>query len=352
MIGGCLGRLGLVAVALGAIYAAGLLFVPPVLTATRTTLLLAEMVELPVRPLGLVTAAPTRMTLTYGAQADRLDVYLPAGASPDRPHPAVVLALGVHPRPVDSPDIVRIASAIARSGVVVGVPDSSALRALRLEPTEPANLADAVLALAALVEVDPRRIGLAGFSAGASIALVAAADVRLADRLAYVSAFGGYADVETLLVDVASGSMVLDGEVTPWTPDAGIETDLRALARQAVGTTATRQLFASADRAAAERVIDNVPAATQRLLSAVSPLEHVSAISVPVYLLHGAPDSAIPVSHAHQLAQALGDRVARLTVFGGFGHGQPGATGLGLGDIPDLWALLLHLNAIVAETTE
>ena len=63
-----------------------------------------------------------------------MDVYLPAGARPGAGLPAVVLALGVHPAPIDDPRIVKIATAIARAGVVVGVPDSTALRELRVTP--------------------------------------------------------------------------------------------------------------------------------------------------------------------------------------------------------------------------
>jgi dienelactone hydrolase len=352
MRGGCLSRLAVSAMVVVAAYAVGLLLGPPVLTATRTTLLLAEMVELPVRPLALVTAEPRRVTLTYGNPADRLDVYLPAEASARDPRPAVILALGVHPQPIDSADVVRIASAIARIGVVVGVPDSTALRELRLEPTEPAHLADAVLAVAALEEVDHHRLALAGFSAGASMALVAASDERLRGRLTYVSAFGGYADAGTLLVDVASRSMLLEGDEVGWSPDEGIERDLRALATDAVGTFAAERLFGATSRRDAEALIEALPADARRLLAGVSPLDHLAGVRAPVYLLHGVTDSAIPVSHAYVLSDALGERLARLTIFGRFGHGQPGEDGLGLDDLPDLWALLLHLHDIVAATTE
>ena len=349
---GCLGRLALALVVLLAAYVAGLLVGSPVLTATRTTLLLADLVELPVRPLGLVSAEPRRETISYGAPADRLDLYLPAEAGSGDQRPAVILALGVHPQPIDSPDVTRVAAAIARIGVVVGVPDSSALRDLRIERDEPAHLADAVLAVAARPEVDAERVGLAGFSAGASIALIAAADPRIAPQLAYVSAFGGYADAETLLVDAASRSMVLNGETVGWAPDEGIVRDLRALLAHAAGPHFADRLFTAVDRPAAAAMLAELPDQVRRDLAAISPLSHVPEVMAPVYLLHGTTDSAIPVSHAHLLDAALGDQVRRLTVFGRFGHGQPGEVGLALDDAPDLWALLLHLHDIVAATTE
>ncbi len=201
----------------------------PVRSSVLTVALVPELMNLPMRPLSATTGEPTRVSTTYGTPADRMDVYLPAGATDGARLPAVVLALGVHPQPIDHPEVTGIASAISRTGVVVGVPDSTALRNLVLTPAEPGHLVDSVLALRSRPEVDPERVGLAGFSAGASIALIAAADERIAKDLSFVSSFGGYADAEELLVDVATNSAVVDGSVRPWTADSGIRTDIAQL---------------------------------------------------------------------------------------------------------------------------
>jgi dienelactone hydrolase len=346
-------RLTGVALIAAAAVALLLAYGPPARTATRTLALLPELLELPVRPLSALVPEPRRLTTTYGAPSDRLDIYLPHDAVPDATRPAVILALGIHPQPIDHRDVVRIASAIGRLGVVVGVPDSSALRATRVTPGEAAHLAEAVLAVRARPEVDPARVGLAGFSAGASIALIAAADPRIAPGLRLVSGFGGYADAETLLVDVASRSTLLDGEVTSWQPDAGILRDVRALFQQASDDPqATEALFTAADRQAAAAVIAATPARLRADLAAISPTGFVERVEARVYLLHGDNDSAIPVAHGIALADALGDRVVRFTRFGRFQHGQPGRNGLSLADAQDIWALTLWLHDVVAAATE
>src|SRR4051812_22295897 len=208
---------------------------PPVRSVLITAALVPEMIDIGVDPLAAVTSEPTRETVTYGTPADRMDVYVPAGARAGAALPAVVLALGVHPVPIDDPAIARIATAIARAGVVVGVPDSTALRELRVTPEEPPHLADAALALADRPEVDGSHVGLAGFSAGASMALDAAADPRLAGHLDFVSSFGGYADAKRLLVDVASRTTLNeDGTVSPWQPDPRIRGDVLGLSIQAL----------------------------------------------------------------------------------------------------------------------
>ena len=89
-----------------------------------------------------------------------------------------------------------------------------------IEPAETGNLVWAFQYLSEREYVDPRRTGLGGFCVGASFALVAAADPRIRDDVAFVNAFGPYFDAETLLLQAASRSVVYDGRRTPWEPDS------------------------------------------------------------------------------------------------------------------------------------
>jgi len=383
---GCLNLL-LAALAVVAMLYVGFVVLPPVRSVARTIALVPELVNLPLRPLGFFSAEPERSTTTYGRPADRLDVYVPAGSHAPRSLPAVVLALGVHPEDLDHPDIVRVASAISRLGVVVGVPESTALRELRVTPAEPEHLADAVLVLAARPEVDPRRLGLAGFSAGGSMALLAAADPRLA-QLRFVSDFGGYADAEVLLVDVATRSMLLADEVRAWDPDPGIRRDVAVLLARAIepaialhdlealltsiaaaderpardpdieaglsGDARTAyQLFTAPDRSSATTVMSAFSPRLRGDLRGISPVAASDGIHGQVFLLHGIGDRAIPVSHAYALAARLPRGVlAKMTIFGRFEHGPPGRDGLGPEDAGDVFELTLYLHAIIAATTE
>jgi len=366
----------------------GIVFVPPLRTVALAASLVPELVGLPVRPLSLFSAKPLRITTTYGQPADRLDIYVPADAPADARTPAVILALGVHPQPIDDPSVVAIAEAIARCGVVVGVPDSTALRELRVTPAEPGHLADAALAVASRPEVDWRRLGLAGFSAGASMALIATADARLAGRVSFVSDFGGYADAPTLLVDVATRTSRAGGSIQPWATDPGIRHDVAALLARAieappndeletllVGIAALDEppaapepavlaglagdarlayvLFTARDREVAEATVAAFSEGLRADLRGISPVDFAAAVNGSVFILHGVGDAAIPVAHAYALEAALPARsVADFTIFGRFGHGQPGQNGLTLEDVPDIWALTGYLHDIIAATTE
>ena len=359
----------------------------PVRTAGLTGALVAELLDLPVRPLSEVPE-PIRLTTTYGDPVDRLDVYVPASADAQSRLPGVVLALGVHPQPIDHPDITRVATAISRLGVVVGVPDSTPLRNLVVTAAEPAHLADAVLAVQGWPSVDSGRVGLAGFSAGASVALIAAVDERISNRLTFVSAFGGYADAELLLVDVATRTAVVDGSERPWQPDPGIRHDVFDLMLATLPSTDARDdlrarlasfveadaapsgpvdedlthlhgdgraiylLFTASGREQARSAIAGFSAELRARLAGISPLNFVDRVRAPVFLLHGEPDTAISVGHAALLAERIGDRVARFTRFGEFGHGDPTQQGLGPDEMGDVWELYLYLRDIVAATIE
>jgi dienelactone hydrolase len=329
---------------------------PPVRSAVLTAALVPELMDTPVRLLSAATEAPVRVPTTYGTPADPMDVYVPAGAGIGSRLPAVVLALGVHPQPLDSPEIIQIASTISRLGVVVGVPDSSALRNLEVTPAEPGHLADAVLAISERPEVDGSRVGLAGFSAGASMALIAAADPRIADHLSFVSSFGGYADANRLLVDVATNTTITDGVTTPWQADPGIRADIASMLLagdvESADSIAVDDLLAASERMQAEAAIASFSPKLKDRLAGISPLGFADGIKTHVYLLHGEPDTAIPVAHAALLANGLGDRVARLTRFGEFGHGRPGVSGIGPDDLGDVVGLYLYLRDIVAATLE
>jgi fermentation-respiration switch protein FrsA (DUF1100 family) len=377
-----------VTIALLVTIAAVLVLLPAIRTATLTAALVPELLDLPIRPLRAMVPEPTLFSTTYGDPPDPMDIYMPADATDASRLPAVVLALGVHPQPIDHPDVTHVAAAISRLGVVVGVPDSTDLRNLVVTPREPGHLADAVIALAGLPYVDRGRVGLAGFSAGASIALIAATDERIAHEIRFVSSFGAYADAQLLLTDVATRTAVVDGEIRAWQPDARIRRDVLELTLATLSDERVREelrvrldpivssdtppsgplpedlaafegdaravyvLFTAPDRQAASAALSGISSQLREHLDGISPLAFADRIRSPVFLLHGEPDTAVSVGHSALLSERLGNRLARFTRFGEFGHGQPGLENLGPAEISDVWELYVYLRDIVAAATE
>ena len=363
--------------------------VAPFRAAVRTASLLPEVLALPIRPLSALTPTPQRVSVTYGEPAERMDIYLPGGALPDRTRPAVLLALGVHPLPLDHPGVARVALAVARIGLVVGVPESAELRASRIGAHEPGHLVDAYLVLEARPEVRPGRVGIAGFSAGASLGLMAAGDPRIAERVAWINAFGGYGDAATLMVDTLTRTQRRDGVVEPWRPNEVARRRLFEVLLDAIEPASDRQrlrgelepliaaeerptptpdpafaaslgeqgravyaIATAASREAAEAVVEGLPPAIHERLRVISPPAATSNLRGPVLLMHDERDRAIPVTHLQLLQDALPAGAARrVTRFRLFEHIEPGAGGVGPDEAPELWRLFVHLQELVELAT-
>jgi pimeloyl-ACP methyl ester carboxylesterase len=344
-----------------------------------TALLLPEMLNLGgPRPLVLVSGAPTRRELRIaGADAD---LYRPAGGGE---HGAVVLTLGVHPVDKREPVVVRLAEGLARVGLAVLVVQSDALVADRIEPGEPENLVAAFERLAAEPGVAGRRIGLVGFSAGASLAFLAATDPRIADRVRVLTWLGGYDDAVRLVEEVQSASYLDRGRRLPWQPhelsryvfrkqlvDALPDPDERARLTAAYvadggrGDPAARaaldglgpegrrldELFEARDPDEVARLAGQLPEAVRARLAALSPLRRVGDLRARAYVMVDTADPLVPYVHSRELAAALPPgRLARYVEFEIFEHVQPTKPVPLLTFVTESWKLYRTVAAVVLE---
>src|SRR2546422_5468826 len=117
---------------------------------------------------------------------------------PSAPRGALLLVHGLSRAGRRHPDLVRLASLLARQHRLVLVPHFEGLAAYRLSGRKVAEVRAALRALAA----QGPSIGVAGLSFGAGPALLAAADVP---DLALVASFGGYADLRDVILYLTTG---------------------------------------------------------------------------------------------------------------------------------------------------
>src|SRR5918997_2073259 len=196
----------------------------PTRVGMQTAVMLPNLLDAGPKPLNLFSEAPVRSAHPYrtapgGAEPDLAELWLPAWAAPDRPAGAMLLVFGVNNLGRNHPAIARVADGLARSGVAVLVPDSRTLLEGRLEVGEIDGVVRAFQLLAARPEVDRERVGVVGFSVGGSLALLAAADPRIATGVRWVNAFGAFADAETYLAAASAHAYVgSDGNPVAWTP--------------------------------------------------------------------------------------------------------------------------------------
>jgi acetyl esterase/lipase len=279
--------------------------------------------------------------------------------------------------------VVRLAEGLARIGLAVLVVQSDALIADRIEPEEPENLVAAFERIADEPSVADRRIGLVGFSAGASLALLAATDPRIADRVRLVSWLGGYGDAVRLVEEVQSASFFDRGGRVPWEPhrisryvfrkqlvdavsDPGERARLEAayVADFGRGDPAARaaldglgpearhlvDLFESRDQDEVARLAASLPGGVRDRLARLSPLRRVEAFRARAYVMVDTADPLVPYVHSRELALALPpERLAGYVEFEIFEHVQPTKPVPLFTFVGEAWKLYRTVAAIVLE---
>ncbi len=355
------------------------------------TALLADSVR-PGHPgiLSHVTPTPVRIG-TRVPRPDGIspaDLYLPGAGAPRE---VILLVHGVNETGKDDERLVSLAFDLARTGAAVLVPDFPNLRRTRVRPSD----ADAVaLAYEDLADrfrekCRPGRAnacGLVAFSYGVGPTLIAAARPRVRDRIGFVVAFGGYADLEDVIRFVTTGHASdprVRAKPYPWAKwaflaanadlaadpadrarlreiaEAKLDND-RADVRAAVAALkpdgrALWDLLTNRDQERVDALLEKVNPAIRETIATLSPLPHLARVRARLLLLHGVADRSIPFTESERLARAAPDpsRVT-LTLTRVFGHVDPdlpelrGPAALRF-YIPEAWRMIRFADAILSQ---
>ena len=322
-----------------------------------------------------VPGAVLREETTYRRDDRELPATLYRPARSRGPLPGWVTLHGITARGREHESLIRFAGALAAAGTAVLVPELPEWRALRIAPGPTvATVRAAVLELDSRGLTEPGRIGVMGFSFGATQGLVAASDPALQGHLAGVAAWGGYADLLRAArfgflgeheLDGRSyradpdpyGRWILAGNYLPLLPELG-DDDAVATALHGLALHAGRHMIRSWDPAMdplkeearatltpsqqelfdllappTHRELepderDQVRALVDRLIAAAidhEPLlearEHLRRVPVPIFLAHGRDDRLIPWTEMVRLRRALPEsRVRYAAITPLFGH--------------------------------
>jgi hypothetical protein len=309
----------------------------------------------PVDPLAHLTPKPDREAFSFAYPVGTVngDIYSPGPRIWGGPHGALILLLGARPVDHDEPLLVRFAEGLSRAGLVVMIPISDGLNAGRIQAAEVEAVVGEVELLRARPDVDPARIGIIGFSVGGSVAIQAATDPRLADKLVFINAFGSYFDTTDFLRAISTRSLAYAGVDEEWIPDPLV---LWVLARQMVDTLpdptdrdVLDRIYLQADAPARDDVdtmtpagraalalLDGLPPAeteaalahlppeTAARLTAISPSRVIDRLTTPLFVMHDLGDHVVPYTESRRMAAATPPGVlARYTEFALFDHVTP-----------------------------
>lgn len=342
----------------------------------NTLLFVSVTLDSPIKPQSWFTDESKRQEVHYRT-ADGTAVADVYRLTDGKPRAAVLLSLGANERGRDDASVVNLGHALARAGYVVMFHWSSTLGLqANIDPTEPEKLVLAFQYLEGREYVDRDRVGLGGFCIGASLALVAASDSRISDRVHFVNAFGPFFDAEALLLQVASRAVVYEGESSHWEPNP---LTLRVLANELIETLdnsndadiltqhylndqaasqaelaalspsgmTVAHLLEGVERREAEELYSTLPAGFRDDLARVSPSNHVDSLRARILVMHDRYDQAVPVAESRRLVKATGDRMdVRYTEFLSFDHVRPGTGGL-ITRIAEAFRLYRHMYHII-----
>ncbi len=278
----------------------------------------------------------------------------------------------------DDPRLVRFAGVLAAHGFLVLVPDLPGPRALRVGSEDIVEIADAAAHLGALLPA-AKPLGIAAISYGVGPAVLAALDRRLAARLRFVLAIGGYYDATAVITFFTTGyERAAPG--APWrrgTPnaygkwvfvlanaarldDAADRERLAAIARAKLESpdadTRAREAGLGPEGRAVMALLDNRdPARVPALIATLPPRlsaeiaaldlagKDLGALRAELLLIHGRDDAIVPYGQSVALAAALGPRRARLYLLDSMAHASFSA-----GSLADAWRLWRAADTLLA----
>ena len=325
----------------------------------HTALFLAQVLDAPVKPQGWFTAEPLRYEVHFPSAGGTSvgQVYrIPDG----KPRAAVLLSLGITDQGFADSNAINLGNALAKANFVVMYQWSllpwesarkSTLPSRRIWCRGSGFLSDRNT-------LTTERVGLGGFSIGASFALIAAADDRIRDRVNFINALGPYFDAEQLLLQTASRTVVYDGVRTEWEPEA---LTLRVIGNELIETLdspgdvefltgfllndmdahpgelevltpqgqTVAQFLRGVGPEEAEALYETLPSSFHAVLAGISPASYVQDIRARLLVMHDRNDLVVPAAESRRLVEASPDWVrVRHTELLAFEHITPSEGGI------------------------
>ena len=329
-----------------------------------------------------------RVTFEGAGRAMIADVYRPALGSRRSRRPGIVLNHGVAAGGMNDLRLTNFADALARAGYVALVPEFINLKEFRVRPSDVDEMVGSYEYLERLPDVNPDRVGFFGFSYAGGLAVLAANDPRISERVRFCFLLGTYYDLRSIVTYATTGYYLEDGEWVYMKPRhtgkwavlrnslrlVGDDTDRRLLARIANSKLEddTCDVSASADSLGEEGALlyelmmNGDPDAAAGIIDRLSPriLGYFDELSMPgnmenvtarLIIVHGRDDNLMPYTESILLAEnAPPKAIAELRILESIQHvdlefsweGGPAGWAATLAEIGRVYSLMY---AVLAE---
>jgi pimeloyl-ACP methyl ester carboxylesterase len=315
--------------------------------------------------LGTTLDLPGTRTAARLSRPPRVDDAVLAGMPSTiiRPHrpppwPALVFMNGATPDGRAHPTVLRLSLSLARSGHLVFIPDLPGIADGELAPATLAASIDYVQAALGAGEIAHGRVGLAGVSIGASLALLTAAEPQLAEHISVVACVAPYSDMANVMLLATTGTSrngqrfepypvpeylwvglarsviailpsnpavdSLSAELRTLGPDSTAPVERfrdRSFAELGAEAVSVLALLTNRDPARFDNLYAALPAHVRATVETLSPLRAAPRLRAPVEIVTAPRDRYFPVAESRALVQAS-PRV-RLTVTSLLAHATP-----------------------------
>ena len=225
--------------------------------------------------------------------------------------PVVVYANAATPRGIDEPAVGRLLGGLASAGFVAIAPELPCVRRGEVTP-------ETIDALVAVASASGRRVALLGASTGAGLAIIAAADPRIATRVTAVASVAPFASLREILRLGTTGHY---GD-EPFAAEPLVRiAAARSLSAAAPDDPGVAAILENVDPLRFDQLYAALTPATRALVEELSPVTRIDDVRAPIELLASPDDRFFPVDEARALA-ACG-RDVRLTVTPALDHVRP-----------------------------
>jgi pimeloyl-ACP methyl ester carboxylesterase len=283
------------------------------------------------------------------------------------PWPAVVFVNGATRRGRHHPHVQRLARGLARAGYLAVVPDVPGLRRGEITVRTAERTIAVVRAVSAGPEVRKGRVALFGVSVGATLALLAAEEPRLAGRISVVAGIAPYTSLAEVIRIATTGFYRSDGRLFPYRAEsflalvtarslaaalprgrdrARLLTRLRAVDDDApapLGILRARwtselgrrarmvvMLLQNRDPRRFDRLYARLPRSFRARMRRLSPIIAVRRLEAPIEIASAPRDKYFPLSESRALARQAD---VRITVTSTLEHAIPEASPSGVADL-------------------
>lgn len=301
----------------------GIFFQKQILTHLKIVLFISEeFPQIPLKPLELITSQPIHKKVdldsTYGKIVG--DLFIPRKSAEEKS--ALIVAMGIKTAEDDKPLILKFSDTLSRLGYVVFWPRQEALDRGESLPEEPETFIKSFEYLTGQDFVKGKKISFMGFSVGSSVAMKAAEDPTINNKVHALIFFGGYFDVFDYYVSLATNTTKLDGQTIAWNPAPDALDHAKGLLEIREAHQMAK-IFEASSSPQAYDLIQKAPKDEVDGLKKYNPKEKLADFKANIFILHDKADAYVPYTESIRLNQALGNRKKQFLLIDLFEHVQP-----------------------------